>query len=381
MFIRFPENFFWGTATSAYQIEERIKNDWSEAGKQYDAGLACDHYHRFEEDFDLAKTMNNNAHRFSIEWARIEPEEGKFDQKEIEHYRKVISALKQRNLEPFVTLNHFTVPIWFAKKGGWLNKYAPNCFAKYVEFIVKNFPEIKFWITLNEPNVYTSHSFLRGNWPPFIKNYKKTNAALKNLVEAHKISYQTIHKFNQRANVGISTMNIWYRGILKIFADYKWNHWFLEQIKDYQDFIGLNYYFGYSLKSIFGRLSLSKEAKPQNITDMGWRIVPEGIYHVLKDLQKYQKPIYITENGLADENDTKRAEFIVNHLKWVHKAIGEGVDVRGYFHWSLIDNFEWDKGFKSKFGLIEINYNNFQRTPKKSSKIYAEICKNNGISI
>ena len=173
--LKFPDKFYWGTATSAYQIEGGIKNDWSEAGPHYDAGIACDHYNRFEEDFDLAKSMNNNAHRFSIEWARIEPEEGKFNQNEIEHYRRVILALKQRGLEPFVTLYHWTLPVWFAEQGGWLDPKAPEYFARFTEKIVSEYKDlVRFWITLNEPNIYAPSCYLQGVWPPFVKNFFKT---------------------------------------------------------------------------------------------------------------------------------------------------------------------------------------------------------------
>jgi len=384
--LKFPDKFYWGTATSSYQAEGGIQNDWSVAGLKYNAEIACDHYNRFEEDFDLAKSMNNNAHRFSIEWARIEPEQGRFDQQEIEHYKKVILALKQRGLEPFVTLCHWTLPVWFAEKGGWLNPEAPKYFEEFVEKIVLEYKDlVKFWITLNEPNIYASNSFLRGAWPPFIKSYFKTNQALKQLIEAHKLAYQKIHEISNQAQVGIATNNVWYRRIIKLFIDYKWNHWFLNKIKDNQDFIGLNYYLAHTLKSILGRLNLPSdmsEVQPPNITDMGWKIVPEGIYHVLKDLKHYNKPIYITENGLADAKDEKRAKFINDHLQWTHKAITEGIDVKGYFHWSLIDNFEWDKGFEPRFGLIEVDRNNnLKRIPRPSSRAYSEICKNNAINI
>jgi beta-glucosidase len=372
--LKFPKNFYWGTATSAYQVEGGIRNDWSVAGKKFDAGRACDHYHRFEEDFDLAKAMNNNAHRFSIEWARIEPEQGKFDQKEIEHYRRVILALRERGLEPFITLYHWTLPVWFAKKGGWLNKDAPEYFERFVEKIVGEYKDlVKFWITLNEPNVYVSQCFFRGNWPPFIKNWFKAQGVFKQLIKAHIKAYETIRKISPFSRIGIATNNIWYRGIVKLFADYKWNHKFLKAIKDYQNFIGLNYYFSHSLVKFF--------LKREEVSDLGWRIVPQGIYYVLKDLKKYNKAIFITENGLADAQDKKRAKFIIDHLKWIHKAIEEGIDVRGYFHWSLIDNFEWDKGFKPRFGLVEIDYKTLQRIPRPSSKIYAQICKNNSLDI
>ncbi|HUT96436.1 MAG TPA: glycoside hydrolase family 1 protein [Candidatus Paceibacterota bacterium] len=373
--LKFPENFYWGTATSAYQVEGGIKNDWSMIGKKFDAGIACDHYHKFEEDFDLAKSLNNNAHRFSIEWARIEPEEGKFDQKEIEHYRKVILALKERGLEPFMTLYHWTLPIWFVEKGGWLNEDAPKDFGRFVGKIVSEYKDlVKFWITLNEPdNVYAVLSFLIGKWPPFIKNWFKFRRVCKQLIITHKEIYELIHKISPDAFVGIAQNYTHFKGFLKILNTF-WNQKFLNKIENHHDFIGLNYYFHHSLSEI---LKLSHRKR----TDIGWEIYPEGIYHVLKDFKKYNKPIYITENGLADAKDEKRTKFIIEHLKWVYKAIEEGVDVRGYFHWSLLDNFEWDKGFEPRFGLIEIDYKTFQRIPRPSSRVYAEICKNNGTNL
>ena len=370
----FPKNFYWGTATSAYQVEGGIRNDWSEKGGKYDAGRACDHYNRFERDFDLAKKMNNNAHRFSISWARIEPKQGKFDQKEIEHYKKVVKVLKQRGLEPFIALYHWTLPVWFAKQGGWLNKKAPECFVKYVEFVVDNLPEVKFWITINEPNVYTSHSFMIGEWPPFKIGWFRAQKVLKNLIEAHNRSYNIIHKTNPNTKVGIAKHNAHYKGILKyLYVNRFWNFKFLNKIQGHQDFIGLNYYQSYS---VLGRLK-------EGVNDLGWGIYPEGIYYTLKSLKKYNKPIYITENGLADAVDKKRAKFIIDHLKWVHKAIEEGMDVRGYFHWSLTDNYEWARmgGFDPRFGLVEIDYKTLKRIPRPSSKVYAEICKNNAIKL
>lgn len=373
--MKFPDNFYWGTATSAYQVEGGIRNNWSAAGEKFDAGIACDHYHRFEEDFDLAKGMNNNAHRFSIEWARIEPVEGKFNETEIEHYRQVILALKKRGLEPLVTLHHFTLPNWFSEKGHWLNIGAPEYFARFVEKMASEYKElVRFWITINEPNIYTTHSFLRGDWPPFKKSFYITQQIAKTLIESHKKSYEIIHKIVPDAQVGIASFNTHYGGILKLFSDYYWNHQFLQAIRDYQDFIGLNYYLSHYL---FSALKLSNKEK----TDMGWEIHPKEIQYVLGALKQYNKPIYITENGLADAKDEKREKFIESHLEGVHKAISEGVDVKGYFHWSLLDNFEWDKGFEPRFGLVEIDYKTLKRIPRPSSVKYAEICKNNSIKI
>ncbi len=370
--MRFPENFYWGTATSAYQVEGGTKNDWSTTGEKFDAGISCNHYYRFGEDFDLAMAMNNNAHRFSIEWARIEPEEGKFDKNEIEHYRKVILALKLRGLEPFVTLYHWTLPVWFAEKGGWLNKDAPEYFAKFVEKVISEYKDlVRFWITLNEPNVYVFHSFLRGAWPPFCKNFLKTRKVLKQLAEIHKKAYQIIHRISPDTKVGVA----YQKGASKL-VNHEWIYNFLKSIKNFQDFIGLNYYVGRVSSSLFKKIFRIK------LTDIGIEINPKGIYLALKDLKKkYQRPIYITENVLADAQDKKRAKFIIDHLTWVHKAIEEGVDVRGYFHWSLIDNFEWALGFTPRFGLIKIDYATLRRIPRPSSRVYAEICKSNALSL
>jgi len=372
--LKFPENFYWGTAASAYQVEGGIRNNWSEAGEKFDAGNACDHYNRYAEDFDLAKSMNNNAHRLSIEWARIEPVEGMFNQVEIEHYRNVLLALQKRGLEPFVTLYHWTYPVWFGEKGHWLNIGAPQYFARFVEKIVGEYKNlVKFWVTVNEPNIYTAHSFLRGNWPPFKKSFFVTQQVVRALIESHKQSYKLIHKIVPGAQVGIANNNTNFKGILKYFSDDYWNHQFFRAIEHHQDFLGLNYYFSNSIFDVVLR--------PREKSDLNWKIEPKGIYSVLKGLKRYNKPIYITENGLADARDEKRAKFIIDHLNWTHKAIAEGIDVRGYFYWSLLDNFEWDKGFEPRFGLVEVDYKTQKRIPRPSSKVYAEICKNNCIKI
>ncbi len=390
--LKFPDGFLWGSATSAYQVEGGIENcDWS---KVYPAGRACDHYNLYEKDFDLLKELNQNAYRFSIEWSRIEPEEGKFDQKEIEHYRKVLISLKKRKIEPFVTLWHWTIPLWFSQKGGWLNPKSSEYFERYIEKIVKELKDYAvFWITLNEPEIYINGSFLQGIWPPKEKNLLKAIKVIKNLIKAHKKAYLKIHSLNPRAKVGIAKNNNYFEAyknktinkVLVFLADYFWNKYFLNQIKNHQDCIGLNYYFHNRIKFSFKNPFRAKGFFNQNenniISDLGWEIYPEGIYYCLKGFQKYKKPIYVTENGLADANDRLRKDFIRGHLYWVHKVIQEDVDVRGYFHWSLMDNFEWEKGFGPRFGLIEIDYKIMRRKPRPSAFYYAEICKNNGLMI
>lgn len=382
--LSFPENFLWGSATSAYQIEGGIKNcDWS--GFK-DAGLACDHYNRYEEDFDLLKNLNQNAFRLSVEWSRIEPQEGKFNEKEIEHYKKVLIALKKRGIIPFVTLYHWTNPLWFKEKGGWLNPRSPDYFAEFVEKTVGSLKEyVDFWITVNEPIIYAANSYYKKRYPPQERSFFKTMKVIKNLIKSHRKAYNIIHKLDEKARVSVAKNNIFFEPynhnslldkFIVNFAGHFWNDYFLDKIKYRLDFIGLNHYFHVRLKFPF-----SQKNEDKIVTDVGWEVYPEAIYHVLKELKKYNLPIYITENGLADARDKLRKDFIRDHLYQVYKAIGEGTDVRGFFHWSLMDNFEWDKGFEPRFGLVEIDYRTLERKPRPSAFYYAQICKNNSLSL
>ncbi len=364
------ENAKWLTKKAGKYWENWQKKKFPEMfeEKNYISSRTCDHYHRFNEDFDLAKEMGHNAHRFSVEWSRIEPQKGKIDEKEIEHYREVVLALKKRGLEPFITLYHWTLPLWLSDAGGWLNPRSPYYFDRFVKIISeKLFDQVNFWITINEPNVYASNSYLRGVWPPQKKSFFKYFKVLNNLAEAHRLAYKSLHLIDLDCSVGISKNNVFFEK--SFLYDYFWNKYFLKKISGKQDFIGLNYYFHHSF---FKKRKLPK-------TDMGRGYYPKGIYHLLKDLKKYKKPIYITENGLADKDDKQREKFIKEHLFWVYKAIKEGVDVGGYLYWSLLDNFEWDKGFWPRFGLIEVDYKTFERRVRKSALSYAEICKRNAI--
>jgi len=319
--------------------------------------------------------MNNNAYRFSIEWSRVELEEGGFNQLEIEHYRNVIKALKIRGLEPFISLWHWTVPVWFAKKGGFEKNDNIKYFVRFCERIISEFKnDVKFWIVLNEPEIYTSHSYLKGTWPPQKKNLLAYLVVFHNLIKAYRKIFETIKKIQPNSQIGIAKNNIYFEGWLSPIIRWWWNFYFLNCIKTHQDFIGLNYYFHNRIKGL-----KFNQNKNEETSDLGWEIYPKGIYYVLRELKKYQKPIYITENGLADAKDEKREKFIKEHLYWIHKAIQEGVDIRGYFYWSLLDNFEWDKGFWPRFGLIEVDYKTFYRKLRSSSRIYGEIAKENSI--
>ena len=379
---KFPEDFLWGTATSAYQVEGGIENsDWSD---KFPAGRACNHYNLYEKDFDLIKSLNQTAFRFSIEWSRIEPREGEFDEKEIEHYRKVFSALKKRNIKVMLTLHHFTNPLWLAEIGGWENpeiifycsRFAKRIFTEYFDFV-------DFWITINEPLLYASNCYWGGIWPPKRKSFISFLNVIKNQIACHKEIFESFHKLKPGVKVGIAKNNF----CLEPFNSksnldkfnvsinrYFWNEFFLNRVKNYLDFIGLNYYFHLKIK-------FPSQNKNENkaVSDIGWEIYPEGIYQVLKELKKYGKPVYITENGLADAKDKLRKDFTQDHLFWIHKAISEKVNILGYFHWSLVDNFEWEKGFEPRFGLIEIDYKTLKRKLRPSAKFYAKICKENAL--
>lgn len=380
--LKFPKDFLWGSATSSYQVEGGIENcDWA---KVYPAGKACDHYSRYEQDFDLINRLNQNAHRFSIEWSRIEPEQGRFSEKEIEHYRRVLLTLKKRNIKTMMTLHHFTTPLWLARKGGWSNSKVIFYFSRFAQKVFTEYQGlVDFWVTLNEPLMYASIGYLKGRWLPKKRNPVLFLKVVKNQITVHKKIYEIFHKIKPDVRIGIAKNNIFIEpfnphSFLDRFSvsiyQYFWNECFLDKIKDYQDFIGLNYYSRDRIKFPF-----LKRNENKIVSDLGWEVYPQGIYFVLKGLKKYKKPIYITENGLADAKDKLRKDFIKEHLFWVHKAIKEGADTRGYFHWSLMDNFEWEKGFEPRFGLIEIDYKTMERKPRPSAFYYAEICKENSL--
>ncbi|MFA5925659.1 MAG: glycoside hydrolase family 1 protein [Parcubacteria group bacterium] len=411
--LRFPKGFLWGAAISAHQVEGGNMNDWTEwekenakrlAGKaktkwarwqqekfpemfdpeNYISGRACEHYNRYEKDFDIAESLNMNAFRISIEWSRIEPKEGEFDEHEIEHYRKVIRAIRARGMEPFVTLWHFTNPVWFNEKGGWVSKKSVSFFERYIEKILRSLGEdVRFWLVINEPNVYTGFSYLLGTQPPGKKNPFYFLKAYFNLLKAYKKSYGIIHNISPKSKAGFAhsavffQVEIW-KPINKLLASFLsgFSNFFLKRSKGYLDFIGYNYYIRIIVAHRERKIPLKDK------TDLGWEICPKGIYHVLKKIHKYNLPIYITENGLADSADVQRERFVKEHLYWIHRAIQDGVDVRGYLYWSFLDNFEMPevRGFWPRFGLIEVDYKTMERRIRPSAYEFAKICKENKLT-
>lgn len=402
---KFPDNFLWGTSTASYQIEGGIINDWSTNG--LDAGVSADSFNKYKEDINKIKFLNNNAYRFSLEWARIEPEKGKFDIKALQYYKNILKELKENNITPMVTLHHFTNPTWVSKNGGWENNQTINDFLKFVNFTVNELKDdVEIWITINEPNVYAFKAYDAGEFPPYKKNRESALKVMSNLLKAHAESYHLIHKIDKKSKVGFAQHiailepyfklnpidNIFVYFQNKIFNESFWesiisgeininipgingvNEPYNPNLKNAMDFIGLNYYTRWYVNSS-GEQLIDKKSE---LTDIGWEIYPKGLSRSLKIADKYAKkigiPIYITENGIDDGNDNKRNEYIINHTFEVWKSIQDGIDVKSYMYWSLMDNFEWAEKFKPKFGLYTI-----ERKMRNSALTYKEISQNNGI--
>ncbi|HUW24548.1 MAG TPA: glycoside hydrolase family 1 protein [Patescibacteria group bacterium] len=400
----FPPGFLWGTATAAHQVEgNNIHSDWWEweqaGGGTEPSGQACGQYELFSKDFNLIKKLHNNAHRLSLEWARLEPKCGWFDPQEVKHYRKVLSSLKKRGIKTFVTLHHFTNPSWFAQKGGFVKRANLQYFEKYVSYCAKNFGDlVDAWITINEPNMYVGAAYLQGLWPPQKRSLWLSLKVMLNLALAHRRAYQILHQKFTDCQVGaavsyqsihptrkklINRLLCW---VVKFFS----NNFFYFLTGKTHDFLGLNYYQNVKISwRIFKLFLSSSEEKIEEeqddyfsgeTTDLGWNIYPRGIHEVVVEAyRKYRKPIFITENGVADSKDTRRKDFIQDHLRWLYEAIKEGIDVRGYFYWTLLDNFEWALGFKPKFGLAKTDYSTLRRNFRPSARFYAEVCQNNAI--
>jgi len=387
--LKFPDGFLWGAAISAYQVEGGIDNcDWARDEKMPKAGRACEHYRFYDKDFALAHSLGQNAHRLSLEWSRLEPEEGQFNHLALEHYQQVLSALHARHLEPFVTLWHFTLPQWLAVQEGWQNPKSVDYFCSYVEFVVSNLKgRVKFWLTLNEPEVYLLNGYIKPKWPPFKKSLFSAWQAKRNLIKAHQQAYLIIKKIQPSAQVSLPINFSWFSPRNK-YSPIDWwmarlalwaNGIFLRPNKKCMDFLAINYYTR-RMVSIFTGFRNEFGMTNEQLTDMGWEIYPKGIYQILRRLKKYHLPVYITENGLADQSDKKRWPYIRDHLIWLHQTIEKGIDVRGYFYWSLMDNFEWADGFDPCFGLIEINYRTMERFIRPSAWQYAKTCQSNQLS-
>ncbi len=406
----FPKNFYWGVSTASHQVEGGTENQWSawelahasqlakhskhrlswlpdwqqikpyaQDPNNYVSGKGVEHYSRYLEDFKLAQQLNMNAFRFGLEWSRLEPQDGKWDPAEFEHYRAYIASLKKQGLEPFMNIWHWTMPIWFCEKGGF--KYRKNLqyWNRFITKIAEEFgQDIKYIITLNEPNVYTAFGYINAEWPPQERSYWSASKTYFNLVTAHKQAYKILKQHNTKLQIGIAAQlaNIQAKRPHNLLDEistkvmrYCWNWWFLHRISNQSDFVGFNYYFTDYYTGFLKRLN---PHLPTN--DLGWYMEPEGLYPLLLRVwSRYKKPIFVTENGVADEKDQYRQWWIEETIIAMQKALSEGVDLRGYFHWSLLDNFEWAYGWWPKFGLVSVDRNKgMRRTIRPSAQWFAK---------
>jgi beta-glucosidase len=299
----------------------------------------------------------------------------------LDHYEKILQSAKYHKLTVFLTLHHYTNPLWFAKKGGFAKKQNLEYFWRFAKKAVGRFSEyVDFWVTINEPELYAMQSYGIGTFPPQKKNLFTTFKVVNNLITAHNELSKYIKEHSPKpVSMAFNQVDLQPSGFLGEFAvrvmRYFTNNYILIRTVNYCDYIGVNYYFHHHL----GILGLRKHSAHQHeLTDRGWGIHPEGIEPVLMAINKFKKPIYILENGLADAKDSRREKYIKDHLYYVHKAIGQGADVRGYLYWSLTDNFEWEEGCAPRFGLVEIDYEDLlRRKVRFSATKFAEVCKNN----
>lgn len=407
--VNFPHGFMWGASTAAHQVEGGNHNQWTvwelahakEQAKtaekrlswlpvwteikeeaqnpdNYVSGKGVDHYKHYKQDFDLLKKLNLNSLRFGIEWSRIEPEPGKWNEDEIEHYRAYINELKGRGIEPMLNIWHTSMPVWFARKGGFKNKSNLKHFDRFVRKVAEEYAHmLNYVITLNEPNIYASLSYQIGDWPPQEKNILSTVKVSWNMVLAHKRAYKILKSINPRLQIGVASnlVNIQAKNAHNFFDElstkvmrYVWNWWFLRRIRRQQDFIGFNYYFSDYYTGFFKRKNPSMP-----LNDMGFYMEPEGLYPLLLRVwARYKKPIIITENGVADMHDQYRRWWIEETIVAMERALSEGVKIIGYFHWSLLDNFEWSFGWWPKFGLVAVDRKTMKRTIRPSSKWFAD---------
>lgn len=422
-----PKNLLLGSATAATQIEGGDVNSnwyhWSLAGKianNESSIVAADHYNRYPEDIDIMCELNQEIYRMSIEWSRIEPQKGVWSQEGIDHYKDEIGLLVKKGIKPLVTLHHFSCPEWLQKEGAWVNPNTVNRFVLFTEQVVLALGDnVCEYCTINEPNVFVTDTYMDGKYPPGhkddIKSYFK---ASKHMILAHLKAYKMIHRlrdenrFSGETKVGIAHhlahLEVDSKNPLthlsKKMMDFSFHNMFLKGMVDgklslpmgvgypegkgqYCDFIGVNYYSRHIIKStfnpamLFGEVTVDKNLPESKKNDLGWEIYPQGLSLILKKLyREYPMPIYITENGIPDANDSKRSQFIYEHLQEIVKLIEEGIDVQRYYHWSLLDNLEWNDGYGPRFGLVEVNYESLERTIRKSARFYSELIIKRNVS-
>jgi len=433
----FPQNFLWGAATASYQIE----GAWSEDGKgesiwdrfshtsgkvtNGDTGdIACDHYHRYQDDVALMRKLGLKAYRFSVSWPRVIPSgRGIINPRGLDYYDRLVDALCAADIEPFLTLYHWDLPQALQEEGGWENRNTCHAFADYAALLVKRLSDrVKHWTTFNEPGVVALDGNLSGAHAPGKRNHRIAYQVAYNLMVAHGLATQAIRAADPSLQVGI-VLNLWpaesasedpadvaaatlawERGE-RLFLDPIFKGHYpvsvyelignkMPKIQDGDmaliaqklDFLGINFYSRHVV-SVQGNI---KPVPGSEYTEMNWEICAPALRRLLNLIHREYRlpPIYITENGAAfkDEvsadgkvHDPRRLDYIKNHFIQTRLAMHDGVDVRGYFVWSLLDNFEWGHGFTKRFGIIRVDYDTQQRIIKDSGEWYANVIAANSV--
>lgn len=407
---RFPKDFLWGASTSAHQVEGGLHNQWTiwelenakslatQASYQYGdlpswsdikkdartatnyvSGKAANHYAYYEQDIALMGRLNMNAYRFSIEWSSIQPDEGAWNAAEVEHYRQVLKALRAKGIEPVVTLFHFTLPVWFAKMGGFEKRRNVKYFVEFCEKIMAELGDLVTYVTtINEPEVYVVQSYFEARWPPQLHSKRVGLTVLMNLTSAHIQTAKALKQLHPGYQISIAKNSAyiypgddaWLSIRSAAALQYLQDDFVLKRVVKYCDFIGINYYFS---DRIYG---YRRHNPDHRVSDLGWDLQPQDIQYALERIsEKYHKPILITENGLADADDSDRQWWIAQTIVAMQRAMANGVELLGYLHWSLLDNFEWDKGFWPKFGLIEVDRRTMERKPRASALWFGRVIK------
>lgn len=406
----FPKKFYWGASTASHQVEGGNHNQWTvwelahaaeqarTAEQRYDwlpnwpdikkqaqdphnyvSGKGVDHYRRYEEDFDILQKLHLNAFRFTIEWSRLEPEEGEWDQAAIDHYKQYIAELRKRGSEPFLNIWHWTNPVWFEEKGAFTKHANLKYFYRFAEKVAQELAiDLRYVIILNEPNNYAWYSYLDGIWPPGEKSFVKFLTVYFNLTRAHRGAYKRLKRVNPKfivtsvpqlvSNQPQNPKNLWHRfGAWSADIANNWV-WYWLTGKRTNDYIGYNNYF----KNYVTGVGVGGIHNPQEpLNDMGWFMEPSGVAEIARKIHKKypKKDLIITENGVADATDQYRQWWMEETIASMEALLAEGVPLKGYFHWSLLDNFEWHNGWWPKFGLVEVDREHgMKRTVRPSAK-------------
>ena len=420
----FPLSFIWGTATAAHQVEGNCVNNWSEFEKgskdngqpnikdEQQSGIACDHWKRYPEDIKLIKELGVSHYRFSVEWSKIQPAQDTFNDDVLDHYSKMIDALIENNIIPVLTLHHFTHPLWFDNLGAFEKEDNISIFVSFCQRVFNEYSgKVDYWCTINEPAVVATQGYFSGMFPPGKKDSKLSAVVLKNLLQAHVLVYHSLKKMENgyKTKIGlvknINQFDPWRRWhILDWMISYFVNHFYNSSAIEFlrtgifriripglvwiyhenmdavnsTDYFGLNYYSHNHLKF---RLSLGepftmKYRDDDILTDMPYTLYGEGLYRAIQSVSVLGVPIMITENGIADAEDTRRALYIKRYLYAVSLSIKDGYNVIGYFYWSLMDNFEWAFGYDMKFGLFSVDYKTQERSLREGAKAFIEVINN-----